>query len=337
MIGGRPEATYLLQVGVSLAPMDAALSRYRDCCWWRVPVGAGRRRASPRGGSAGFALAPLVSRGRGRAHDRRQQLERPAAGSRHRRRARSRGDAFNDTLARLEHRSARCGSSAPRSRTSCARRWRCCAARSSWPSSGTRRRDISGIRQPDRRDRPAHAADRSDPDAGARRVRPDSRSRWRRSTSAIWRPRSSNSSSRSRKRTASTCAASMRRSSSRRRRLAGAAAAQPARQRDEVHAAQADASSRRVAHGGTARVNVRDTGVGHVRGRCAPGVRAILPGRSRSARSSTTEGAGLGLSLAQWIVQSHHGTISGRDSVAAKDRHSRSRCQPDRSTCFKLR
>jgi two-component system OmpR family sensor kinase len=32
--------------------------------------------------------------------------------------------------------------------------------------------------------------------------------------------------------------------------------------------------------------------------------------RADPARSSSTEGAGLGLSLAQWIVQSHRGTIA---------------------------
>ena len=30
--------TYLLQVGVSLSPMDATLTRYRDLLWWRVPL-----------------------------------------------------------------------------------------------------------------------------------------------------------------------------------------------------------------------------------------------------------------------------------------------------------
>jgi heavy metal sensor kinase len=32
------DRTYLLQVGVSLAPMDAALARYRDLAFWRVPI-----------------------------------------------------------------------------------------------------------------------------------------------------------------------------------------------------------------------------------------------------------------------------------------------------------
>lgn len=39
--------------------------------------------------------------------------------------------------------------------------------------------------------------------------------------------------------------------------------------------------------------------------------------RADPARSSTTEGSGLGLSLAQWIVQSHHGAINLESSPGA--------------------
>jgi heavy metal sensor kinase len=49
---------YLLQVGVSLAPMDAALARYRDELWWRVPVALLVAIAAS-WWLSGFALLPL--------------------------------------------------------------------------------------------------------------------------------------------------------------------------------------------------------------------------------------------------------------------------------------
>jgi signal transduction histidine kinase len=57
-----------------------------------------------------------------------------------------------------------------------------------------------------------------------------------------------------------------------------------------------------------ARVIVRDTGVGMSAEDASRAFDRFF--RADPARSSTIEGAGLGLNLAQWIVQSHHGTIS---------------------------
>jgi heavy metal sensor kinase len=93
---------YLLQVGVSLAPMDAALARYRDLLLWRVPVSL-LVAVLASWWLSGFALLPL-SRVAVAAHEINvQTLERrlPVRGV---------GDeldqvvgAFNGTLARLEH------------------------------------------------------------------------------------------------------------------------------------------------------------------------------------------------------------------------------------------
>jgi heavy metal sensor kinase len=60
--------------------------------------------------------------------------------------------------------------------------------------------------------------------------------------------------------------------------------------------------------GAAARMSVRDTGVGM----SEEDARRVFDRffRADPARSSATEGAGLGLSLVQWIVQSHHGTIT---------------------------
>ena len=57
-----------------------------------------------------------------------------------------------------------------------------------------------------------------------------------------------------------------------------------------------------------ARITVRDTGVGMSDEDADRAFDRFF--RADPARSSTIEGAGLGLSLAQWIVQSHHGTIT---------------------------
>jgi heavy metal sensor kinase len=94
--------TYLLQVGVSLAPMDAALARYRDLLLWCVPVALLAAIAASWWLSA-FALLPL-SRVAAAAHEIDvQTLARRLPG-------RGVGDeldqvveAFNGTLGRLEH------------------------------------------------------------------------------------------------------------------------------------------------------------------------------------------------------------------------------------------
>jgi heavy metal sensor kinase len=94
--------TYLLQVGVSLAPMDAALARYRDLLLWCVPVALLVAIAASWWLSA-FALLPL-SRVAAAAHEIDvQTLARRLHG-------RGVGDeldqvveAFNGTLGRLEH------------------------------------------------------------------------------------------------------------------------------------------------------------------------------------------------------------------------------------------
>jgi heavy metal sensor kinase len=99
---GGDRRTYLLQVGMSLAPMDAALARYRDLLLWRVPL-ALLAAVAALWWLSGFALSPL-SRVALAAHEVNvQTLDRrlPARGV---------GDeldqvvdAFNGTLARLEH------------------------------------------------------------------------------------------------------------------------------------------------------------------------------------------------------------------------------------------
>lgn len=93
---------YLLQVGVSLATLDAALTRYRALLWWRVPAGLLLALVGA-WWLSGFALRPLAHMSdvagkidintltervpvRGVA----DELDRV-------------GLAFNDTLARLEH------------------------------------------------------------------------------------------------------------------------------------------------------------------------------------------------------------------------------------------
>lgn len=60
--------------------------------------------------------------------------------------------------------------------------------------------------------------------------------------------------------------------------------------------------------GRAARIDVRDTGVGMSAADAERAFERFF--RADPARSSSTEGAGLGLSLAEWIVQSHHGTIN---------------------------
>jgi heavy metal sensor kinase len=94
--------TYLLQVGISLEPMDAALKRYRDLLWWRVPI-AVVLGALAAWWLSGFALRPLSRLAASarlvdvNALDRRvpvrgvgDELDRVAA-------------AFNETLERLQH------------------------------------------------------------------------------------------------------------------------------------------------------------------------------------------------------------------------------------------
>jgi heavy metal sensor kinase len=101
-IGDRLGREYLVQVGVSLNTMDAALTRYRDLLLWLLPV-ALIVAAAASWWLAGFALRPLAAlAGAAREIDVRT-LER---------RLPTRGvhdelddvaTAFNDTLARLAH------------------------------------------------------------------------------------------------------------------------------------------------------------------------------------------------------------------------------------------
>ncbi len=93
---------YLLQLGVSLVPMDTALARYRDHLLWRVPVALLVAIAASWWLSA-LALLPLSRVAVAASEINVQTLER---------RLPSRGvddeleqlvDAFNDTLGRLEH------------------------------------------------------------------------------------------------------------------------------------------------------------------------------------------------------------------------------------------
>jgi signal transduction histidine kinase len=62
------------------------------------------------------------------------------------------------------------------------------------------------------------------------------------------------------------------------------------------------------ANGRAARITVRDTGAGMSPEDAERAFERFF--RADPARSSSAAGAGLGLSLAQWIVQSHHGTIT---------------------------
>ncbi len=60
--------------------------------------------------------------------------------------------------------------------------------------------------------------------------------------------------------------------------------------------------------GDTARIDVQDTGIGL----SAEDAQQVFERffRADPARSSATEGAGLGLSLVQWIAEQHRGTVA---------------------------
>jgi heavy metal sensor kinase len=98
----RDGRTYLLQVGIPLEPMDAALKRYRDLLWWRVPI-AVVLGAFAAWWLSGFALRPLSRLAASARQVDVNALDRrlPVRGA---------GDeldgvavAFNETLDRLEH------------------------------------------------------------------------------------------------------------------------------------------------------------------------------------------------------------------------------------------
>ena len=62
-----PGGRYLLQVGASLDPMDAALGRYLDLLLWRALPSLLADDSSRSGGWPRRALAPLTATGRGSA------------------------------------------------------------------------------------------------------------------------------------------------------------------------------------------------------------------------------------------------------------------------------
>ena len=102
VIHDRRGRSYLLQVGVSLRTMDAALARYRDLLLWLLP-GALAVSALAAWWLSGFALRPLsVFASAAREIDVRT-LERRLPMRKVRDELEDVAVAFNDTLARLEH------------------------------------------------------------------------------------------------------------------------------------------------------------------------------------------------------------------------------------------
>ena len=139
-VGTTPDGrAYLLQVGLPLQADGrgaVAVSRSADV--------AGADRAGGRGRRVVVAVevraAAADARRRRGADDRRADARAAAAGARRRRRARSTWwTRSTRRSAGSKSRSATCGSSAPRWRTSCARRWPRCAARSTWRCARPRR------------------------------------------------------------------------------------------------------------------------------------------------------------------------------------------------------
>jgi len=61
-------------------------------------------------------------------------------------------------------------------------------------------------------------------------------------------------------------------------------------------------------HGETAAIDVEDTGIGLTREDAARVFERFF--RADPSRTSRIEGAGLGLSLVQWVAAQHHGTVS---------------------------
>jgi signal transduction histidine kinase len=73
--------------------------------------------------------------------------------------------------------------------------------------------------------------------------------------------------------------------------------------------------SRVAREGGHARIDVEDTGMGLSPGDAQRVFERFF--RADASRSSTTEGAGLGLSLVQWIAEQHGGVVSVRSRFGA--------------------
>ena len=71
-----------------------------------------------------------------------------------------------------------------------------------------------------------------------------------------------------------------------------------------------------IREGDIAKLTVRDTGVGIPPDVRSTRIRTVLPSRD-SARSSQTDGAGLGLSLVRWIADQHGAKVG----VASQPEH----------------
>ena len=310
LAGGAGHAE-LLQVGLSLGAMDGALRRYLDLLRWRVARRAWRRGILRRiGWPASRSRRSLVSpTRRARSTSTVSATACPRAAqtmswTRSRGRSTERWRGSNAP-------SPRCGNSARRSRTSCGRHLPRCAERSSWrceafvPDGPQGRSFGSQLEEIDKLNRlidqiltmaraesgqiPLTFAPLDLPRLGAEVVaelEPLAETRGIALRSDV--PR--------------------RHRHRRRRGLAAAAHAESARQRVEVHDRRRAGDVARLARAGAARLEVDDTGIG-----MSPDVLARLFEpffRADPARSSTVDGAGLGLSLVKWIVDAHNGRIA---------------------------
>ena len=265
-IRDRRGREYLVQVGVSLDPMDAALSRYRDLLLWLLPSGAARsaRCLVVAVGLCAASAHRVWPARRARSTCARWSGACPRAAC---------DDELDDVATRIQRHAGAARASVGEMRQFSAAlahelRTPLAALRGeielALRRSGRDAAEQRDAGQPDRRARSAGAPDRSDADAGSRRVGSDPshvRARRRRRAGGVAGGAAGAGGAGAHDRFA--LRTQRHRAGERRRQLAAASAAEPARQRDQVHAARAASVVLRVSHeAGRARIDVRDTGIG---------------------------------------------------------------------------